>query len=98
LGSGLASVSAAETLRAEGADGSIAILSADTALPYHRPPLSKQYLLRAIPPERILIHPESFYREKRIELRLGTPAVAVAPRGRLVRTGRGETLRYGKLL
>ena len=98
LGGGLASVTAADTLRAEGAEGSIAILSAETALPYHRPPLSKQYLLRDMPPERILIHAESLYREKRIELRLGTRAVAVAPRDHLVRTERGETLRYGKLL
>lgn len=98
LGGGVASVTTAETLRAEGEDGSIAILSADPALPYQRPPLSKQYLLRDMAPERILIQPEGFYRDKRIDLRLGARAVAVAPKDHLVFTERGETLRYGKLL
>lgn len=98
LGGGLASVTAAETLRAEGAEGSIAILSAEATLPYERPPLSKQYLLRNLPPERILIHPESFYRDRRIDLRLSTRAVAVVPKDHLVLTERGAPVRYGKLL
>jgi NADPH-dependent 2,4-dienoyl-CoA reductase/sulfur reductase-like enzyme len=98
LGGGLASVTAAEVLRAEGAAGSIAILSADPALPYQRPPLSKQYLLRDMAPERILIQPENFYRDKRIDLRLGVRAAAVQPKDHLVLTDGGAPIRYGKLL
>ncbi len=40
IGGGLASATAAETLRKEGAEGKIAIISAENSLPYHRPPLS----------------------------------------------------------
>jgi NADPH-dependent 2,4-dienoyl-CoA reductase/sulfur reductase-like enzyme/predicted acylesterase/phospholipase RssA len=98
LGGGLASVTAAETLRAEGAEGSIAILSADAALPYQRPPLSKQYLTRDQPADRILIQPEQFYRDQRIALRLGTRAAAVEPANHVVVTDGGERISYRKLL
>lgn len=43
IGGGLASAHAAETLRQEGATGSVQILSAEPTLPYHRP---KVYQLR----------------------------------------------------
>ena len=46
IGGGLASATAAETLRKEGAEGKITIISAENFLPYHRPPLSKSYLLK----------------------------------------------------
>lgn len=42
IGGGLASASAAETLRLEGAEGSIAIVGAENWLPYHRPALFGQ--------------------------------------------------------
>lgn len=45
LGGGLASATAAATLRSEGATGSILLLSNEELLPYYRPPLSKQFLL-----------------------------------------------------
>jgi NADPH-dependent 2,4-dienoyl-CoA reductase/sulfur reductase-like enzyme len=45
VGGGIASATAAERLRLEGADGTIAILSAEVYPPYQRPPLSTQFLL-----------------------------------------------------
>jgi len=98
LGGGLASVTAAETLRAEGAEGSIVILSADEGLPYHKPPLSKQYLTRDQMGDRILIHPERFYSDKHIDLRRGTRAAAVEPANHVVVTESGERIGYRKLL
>src|SRR5580658_7587418 len=98
LGGGLASASAAETLREEGAEGSILIVSADESLPYHRPPLSKQYLQRAEPPERLLIHPTSFYQEKQIALRLGTRATGLDPASHLLRIEGSPPIGYRKLL
>ena len=99
LGGGVASAVAAETLRAEGAIGSILILSDEQLAPYHRPPLSKQMLTGKDRPEnRISVHPESFYREKAIELQLGTRATAVDPANHTVTTMTGEQIRYGSLL
>ncbi len=98
LGGGLASVMAADALRSEGADGTIAILSAENTLPYSRTPLTKAYLLGKVAADAFLIRPERFYRDNLIDLRLGRRAVAVMPEDHLVRTDGGDTIRYGKLL
>ena len=98
LGGGLASATVAETLRAAGAEGSIAILSAENTLPYHRPPLSKKFLLEGPNQTTILIHDESFYRERDIETHLGTRVRWVDVDGRAVETDDGELFRFAKLL
>ena len=98
IGGGLTSATAAETLRAAGAEGSIAILSAENTLPYYRPPLSKKFLLEGPNQTTILIHDESFYRERDIETRLGTRVRWVDVDGRAVETDEGELFRFDKLL
>lgn len=98
LGGGAASAAAAATLRLEGDEGSILILSADDGPPYFRPALSKQLLLGTSSAEQILLHPESFYREQDIGLVLGSAVSAVDPAERLVMTATGERYRYRHLL
>ncbi|OZI31141.1 pyridine nucleotide-disulfide oxidoreductase [Bordetella genomosp. 10] len=98
VGGGLASATAAETLRREGAEGSILILSAESVLPYHRPALSKRYLLGTVDASQILVHAEMFYQEQRIEVALSTRAVSVDPERHLVETSTGDHIQYGKLL
>ena len=44
VGAGVAGTTAAQTLRAEGYDGELTIVSAERHAPYHRPPLSKKLL------------------------------------------------------
>lgn len=98
VGGGYASVTAAETLRREGADGSVLIISADQNLPYRRPDLSKAYLLGRVTAEQILIHPPSFYKDENIEVMLGTSVVAINPREKYVTTAKGERIFYKKML
>jgi NADPH-dependent 2,4-dienoyl-CoA reductase/sulfur reductase-like enzyme len=45
IGGGLASATAAKTLRGQEAGGTVAILATEPLLPYHRPPLTKSFLL-----------------------------------------------------
>ena len=97
LGGGLASATAAETLRASGAEGSIAILSAETTPPYYRPPLSKDFLLNGPDRAKILIHDEVFYRDHAIDIHLGTRVCRVDVDSRTIETDRGN-FRFGKLL
>jgi NADPH-dependent 2,4-dienoyl-CoA reductase/sulfur reductase-like enzyme len=97
LGGGLASATAAETLRAAGAEGSIAILSAETTPPYHRPPLSKSFLLNGPDYTNILIHDEAFYRDREIDIRLGARVCRVDVESRTIETDR-DRFRFGKLL
>lgn len=98
VGGGLAGATAVETLRTEGAEGSILLLAAEPHLPYHRPPLSKVALTaeQAPPPQQVLS--KARYRELQVELLLGTPVAAIDPARHLVRTGHGADIRYGRLL
>jgi NADPH-dependent 2,4-dienoyl-CoA reductase/sulfur reductase-like enzyme/predicted acylesterase/phospholipase RssA len=98
VGGGLASATAAETLRAEGATGSILLLCAEAVPPYHRPPLSKRVLIESGQVPLSFIHSEDFYREQRIELRLDTRVVAVDSSKQTVITAAGEQIGYGRLL
>jgi NADPH-dependent 2,4-dienoyl-CoA reductase/sulfur reductase-like enzyme/predicted acylesterase/phospholipase RssA len=97
VGGGLTSATAAETLRAAGAEGSIAILCAETTLPYHRPPLSKGFLLKGPDHTNILIHDEAFYRDRAIGIHLATRVGRVDVDGHIIETDRGH-FRFGKLL
>jgi 3-phenylpropionate/trans-cinnamate dioxygenase ferredoxin reductase component len=92
-GAGLAAHRCAETLRACGHDGPIAMLSAERHRPYDRPPLSKP----GGDPVRPL-RPERWYADHAVELRLATPAVGLDAGAREVAVAGGARLRYDRLL
>jgi NADPH-dependent 2,4-dienoyl-CoA reductase/sulfur reductase-like enzyme/predicted acylesterase/phospholipase RssA len=98
IGGGLASATTAETLRVAGAEGSVAILSAEKTLPYHRPPLSKGFLLNGPDKTNILIHEEAFYRDRDIQIHLGARVCRVDVDSRTIETDGGARFRFGKLL
>src|SRR5689334_1444253 len=71
--------------------GELTIVSADTVVPYERPPLSKGFLAGRDSEESVRINPESFYQEHGIEIRLGTRVASVDPgRRRLSLVSGGE--------
>jgi hypothetical protein len=98
VGGGLAGATAADTLRREGAAGSIAILSAEDMAPYHRPRLSKSYLLGASSADEMLVHPVDFYAAQKIDLRLSVRVARVDTQQRQAHTTDGEVVRYGQML
>ena len=56
VGGGLAGAKAAETLRAEGYDGEIALFGDETERPYERPALAKGYLLGKDERDSVFVH------------------------------------------
>lgn len=98
LGGGQASVSAAQTLRAEGAQGSILLMSDEACLPYDRTYLSKQFLTGVLPKQKLFIQEEARYRRESIDTMLGVRAVAIDTVSRLVRTDEACDVHFGKLL
>jgi NADPH-dependent 2,4-dienoyl-CoA reductase/sulfur reductase-like enzyme len=72
VGASIAGVSAAQALRERGFTGEIELLDSDPALPYDRPPLSKQVLSGEWREERVLLRPRSWFDDHRIALHLGT--------------------------
>ena len=98
VGGGLAGAKTAEALRTEGFDGEIVLIGAEPELPYERPPLSKDYLRGESPRDDARVHPESFYREQRVDLRLGTTVESIDPGAHEVELRGGERLAFDRLL
>lgn len=99
LGGGMVAGFAAEAMVENGLEpGSLTILSADDAPPYHRPPLSKGFLAGEEDADEILIHDAGYYDEHGIDLRLGTRVDGVDLPGRTVRTAEGDDLAFERLL
>lgn len=97
VGGGLAGAKAAETLRAEGFDGSIVLFGDEHQVPYERPPLSKGYLLGKDARESVFVHPGSWYGENDVDLRTGVTVTAIDRAAHEVRFD-GGALTYDKLL
>src|SRR3954470_8449776 len=98
VGASLAGAKAAETLRAEGFDGRVVLIGAEDERPYERPPLSKDYLRGEVDREEVYVHPESFYAEQSIDLRLGRTALHLNASAKELTLDDGEQLRYDRLL
>src|SRR5260370_19771992 len=72
LGGGMVAGYAAKEMVERGLKaGELSIISADDAIPYERPPLSKGFLAGKEEEEKIRINPENFYRGHGIDLKLG---------------------------
>lgn len=97
IGAGHGGAQTAIALRQHGFAGSIAMIGKESELPYERPPLSKEYLARDKAFERILIRPESYWSDKKIDLILGSEVTAVDPRDQVVQLKEGPAIAYGKL-
>src|SRR5258708_37481777 len=83
LGGGMVAGYAAKQLVELGLrPGELAILSADTSIPYERPPLSKGFLAGKDTEDAIRINPEDFYHEHGIEVKLGCDVSDVCAKSR----------------
>jgi 3-phenylpropionate/trans-cinnamate dioxygenase ferredoxin reductase subunit len=98
VGASLAGATAAATLREEGFDGRVVLIGAEEHRPYERPPLSKDYLRGEAGRDKLYVHPDGFYADHDIELRLGSTAVELDTAGRTVTLDDGDRLGYDRLL
>ena len=98
VGGGGAGLAAADTLRREGYDGSVTILSADDAAPYDRPNLSKEYLAGTAADEWLPLRPPEYYSDRRIDLALNTRVTALDVRQKRVQTENGRSYGFDRLL
>lgn len=98
IGGGLAGAAAAEAIREQSAAGRIVIVTDDHERPYHRPPLSKEYLRGDQDRREVFVQPTDWYREHNVELMTDARAIELDPQGHHVRLDNGQTLTYEKLL
>ena len=98
VGTGHGGAQAAIALRQQGHDGSILMIGRDTAPPYERPPLSKEYLAGDKGFERIMIRPERFWAEKDIALHLGAAVTGIDSAAHRLTLSDGGHVTYRKLI
>jgi 3-phenylpropionate/trans-cinnamate dioxygenase ferredoxin reductase subunit len=72
VGGGVAAAKVVDGYREAGGEEPIVLVSSDVHPPYHRPPLSKRLLRGEAEPPDTLVHPQEWYADNGVELRLGT--------------------------
>jgi 3-phenylpropionate/trans-cinnamate dioxygenase ferredoxin reductase component len=98
IGGGMAGAKAAESLRAEGYDDRLVLVTAEPELPYERPPLSKSYLAGESSAADARVHEEAFYAEHDVELLTGREATRLDPGAHRVELDDGSSVEYERLL
>lgn len=94
IGAGQAGLTAAEALRADGWQDEIVIYGAEKHAPYHRPPLSKGYLLGDTPAAQLTIRGPDLFAKKRIEFVAGRTVRAIDPASRRIELDDGSRRAY----
>ena len=97
IGASHAGVSLAMQLRREGWSHEIVLISDDVQLPYHRPPLSKDFLNNKKDLDQIHLRPKKAFEDNNIDLRLGNEVTAVDIVSKTLVLNGDEKLQYGKL-
>src|SRR3954452_10140639 len=98
IGGGIASATAAATLRAEGHEGSILVVGRELDPPYHRPPASKGYLTGRETKDDALVHPAGWWDDHGVELLTRTSALSLDPAARSVKLSTKQEVGYGQAL
>lgn len=98
IGAGHGGAQAAIALRQNKFEGSVAIIGDEPDLPYERPPLSKEYFAGEKSFERLLIRPEAFWLERRIDMILNTRIVSVDSAAHTIEAEDGRRFGFGTLI
>ena len=98
VGASHAAAQLAPALRQQGWTGAINMISNQYFLPYHRPPLSKDFLTGAKNLESIMIRPAAAYQKANIRITMGVTATSIDRANKRLTLDDGETLNYDKLV
>ena len=97
IGGSHAAVQLVISLRQNGWEGSISIISDEPHLPYHRPPLSKAYLAGDISEDQLALRASAAYEKLDVSFKLGVTVVAIDTENRQLQLDSGETVHFSKL-
>ncbi|MGB1402716.1 MAG: NAD(P)/FAD-dependent oxidoreductase [Porticoccaceae bacterium] len=97
IGGSHAAVQLVISLRQNGWNGIITVISDEPYLPYQRPPLSKAFLSGSSHEEQLLLRAPAAYEKLDVSFRLGIRVTAVDTDRRQLTLNNGETMSYTKL-
>jgi NADPH-dependent 2,4-dienoyl-CoA reductase/sulfur reductase-like enzyme len=98
IGGGLTSAHAAVAIRERDPEGPVTLVGREPHLPYHRPPLTKSFLLGEQTRESLSVKPAAFYEQRRVGLILGAAVTRIRPAEKRAVLADGRTLRFRKAL
>ena len=98
VGGGIACARCAQTLRREGAEGSILVVGREADPPYDRPPLSKEYLAGSAGREAARAVDDSWWEESSIELLTRTSVMKLDAEARVAKLSTREEVGFDKAL
>jgi 3-phenylpropionate/trans-cinnamate dioxygenase ferredoxin reductase component len=97
VGGGLAGGMIAQEYREAGGEGSILIVGREAYPPYHRPPLTKEFLRGEKPVDEVLMRTAPEWAEKHVDLRLSTEVSTLDTDGHSIELAGGERVEYGRV-
>jgi 3-phenylpropionate/trans-cinnamate dioxygenase ferredoxin reductase subunit len=98
IGGGLAASSAAQAIREIDHDGSAMLVGQEIMRPYHRPPLSKEFLRRQKGREELFAVEPGWFEKNNVELHTGRRAAHLDPARGAVTLDDGAVISYDRLL
>ena len=98
IGAGHAGCNTAVNLRRSGFEDDITIFTSEDNLPYHRPPLSKNFFKSDFFLENILIKKKAFYDDNKIQIKTSTEIVHVDAKAKYVETNNGDQYEFSCLV
>ncbi|MEV4240847.1 FAD-dependent oxidoreductase [Nocardia sp. NPDC049737] len=98
IGAGHAGVEVADALRARGHAGPLTVVGDEPGHPYHRPPLSKEFLSPSEGPTAMPLRTPKYFADRRIDVRTGVTATELDRLSRTVRLSDGGELPYDTVI
>jgi 3-phenylpropionate/trans-cinnamate dioxygenase ferredoxin reductase subunit len=98
VGAGLAGFQVASALRDQHYPGRVVLVGDESHRPYHRPPLSKGYLLGSADDAAVDMRPATYYSDKQIELLTATRAATIDRTHRKLALDNGTVIDYHHLV
>ena len=97
IGASHAGAQLANSVRKEGWEGRILVIGDEPIAPYHRPPLSKAFLMQEKTADQLEIFKPSVYEKAGVEFKLNTRVSKIDRANKSITLDSGETLPYTKL-
>jgi 3-phenylpropionate/trans-cinnamate dioxygenase ferredoxin reductase subunit len=97
-GAGLASSSAAQAIRAIDKQGELMMIGQEINRPYHRPPLSKDYLRRQKKRDEVFTQSAEWFTSNHVQLRTGRQVAHLDAARKSITLDNGEGISFDRLL
>ena len=98
VGGGLAAASAAKAIRQLDSEGSVLLIGQESSRPYHRPPLSKEFLRRQQRRDELFAIEPGWLEQNHVELRSGHRVAGLDVIRKAAVLHNGEEISYDRLL